>query len=281
MKVALDGGVPVVLAAGQDCPVGIAVDDSNVYWTNNVADGSVAMVPITGGPAAVLASAQFYPTGIAVHANEVVWANGEISVGGGVAPPNAGSVMRAPLDGGAPVTLVSGLDEPFAVAVDDTSVYFTAGANSIVEKVALTGGTPVVLASSRYGNTEGAIALDRTSVYTPLSLSNSDMGCNPAKIALDGGPPVPLDTLGTAPCGVPIYSLATDGAFVYWTQEEGPVDGGPVDLDVYGVVKKVSVNGGVPITLASGLSLPRGIAVDDANVYWAGLGDGTVRRAAK
>jgi hypothetical protein len=53
-----------------------------------------------------------------------------------------------------------------------------------------------------------------------------------------------------------------------------------VDLN-YGVVKKVPVTDGVPVTLASGQSLPRGIAVDATSVYWANPFDGTIRKISK
>ena len=40
MRVAIGGGTAIVLASGQDYPLGIAVDDSSVYWTNVAGNGA-------------------------------------------------------------------------------------------------------------------------------------------------------------------------------------------------------------------------------------------------
>jgi hypothetical protein len=49
------------------------VDAANVYWTNNLANGTVMKAPLAGGPATVLASGQPSPAYIVVDANSVYW----------------------------------------------------------------------------------------------------------------------------------------------------------------------------------------------------------------
>jgi hypothetical protein len=65
---------------------------------------------------------------------------------------------------------------------------------------------------------------------------------------------------------VECYGIAVDGTDVYWTGAET------------GLIQKVSKLGGAPVTLAT-TSNPRGLALDDAYVYWAA--DGGIARVPK
>jgi hypothetical protein len=69
----------VTLASGRPYPNGIAVDGSNVYWTDGDFDvcgnSSVLKVPINGGSIATLVSAQECASGIAVDSTSVYWLN--------------------------------------------------------------------------------------------------------------------------------------------------------------------------------------------------------------
>jgi hypothetical protein len=47
MKVPLGGGTPTTIASGQSSPVGIAVDATSVYWTNNGSGTAGAVVKVT------------------------------------------------------------------------------------------------------------------------------------------------------------------------------------------------------------------------------------------
>lgn len=61
--------------------------------------------------------------------------------------------------------------------------------------------------------------------------------------------------------------LAVDATHVYWTSQN------------LGTVSKVSVNGGTPTTLATGISSPAGVAVDSTSVYWVAGSGGNVYKA--
>jgi hypothetical protein len=131
MKVSKSGGPPIVLASGLCNPPDIAVDSSNVYWTeqcnltcadddSNCAVGTVMSVPIDGGPMTTIASGQAGPLWIAVDETSVYWTTTGCAYGS----PD-GTVMKAPrTGGGTPVTLASGEEGPTALAVDETSVYW-------------------------------------------------------------------------------------------------------------------------------------------------------------
>jgi hypothetical protein len=80
--VPVGGGTTIELASQQLNPHGIAVDTTNVYWTNDNA-GTVMTVPIGGGTPIQRASGQSNPGNIAVDATSVYWVNG-----------NGGTVMK-------------------------------------------------------------------------------------------------------------------------------------------------------------------------------------------
>jgi hypothetical protein len=123
-SVPIAGGAVATLASGQDASLpfsGMAVDATNVYWTNSDA-GIIASVPIAGGAVTTLASGQTNPTRIAVAGGYVYWTN-ETYPGG--------SVLKVPVGGGTPTAIATGENNPSGIAVDDTNVYWTT-ANGMV-----------------------------------------------------------------------------------------------------------------------------------------------------
>ena len=142
---------------------------------------------------------------------------------------------------------------PRGLAVDASSVYWTNSATGNVVKVALTGGSPVTLASGQ--SEPWGIAVDATSVYWATNVNPGTI----MKVPLGGGSPVTLAS-GQNPMGVAIDCPITSSCSTtnIWTNV------------LPGAVMKVSRSGGSPITLASGLNTPYRIAVDTYNptVYW-------------
>jgi hypothetical protein len=112
MTVPLTGGQPTTFATGAGG--GLAIDATNVYWTDGSVSGRIMKAPRGGGAFTTLASAQDTPVALTVDTTDVYWLNGS----------SFAAVMSVPIDGGTPTTLASGLAVPTAIAVDDTSVYW-------------------------------------------------------------------------------------------------------------------------------------------------------------
>lgn len=80
MKVAAGGGAPTTLATDDYEPKWIAVDDEQVYWTNNT---QIRRATLDGASSETLVDNEFYPTALAVDDAYVYW--GDMSSGDGVA----------------------------------------------------------------------------------------------------------------------------------------------------------------------------------------------------
>jgi hypothetical protein len=246
-KVPVDGGIATTLASG-NLPSAIALDSTNVYWTDVVADDAgapvkddagayvrgVFAVPAAGGATTMLASG----TGQPLAADS---ANVYVTV--------ADSLVRVPNTGGAATTLASA---PAAtnIAVDSQNVYWLAqGSSTDILSVPIAGGSVTTLATSPTSG-KGSFAVGATGVF----FSCEPWGYAITKVALGGGTVTTVAAAGNA------TALALDSTSVYW------VDGANV--------MKVALSGGAVTTLAPA-NAAVSLAVDATGVYWtvANAGD--------
>jgi hypothetical protein len=207
---------------------------------------------------------------------------------------------------------LSPAQSPVRLAVDATSVYWTAGGSQTVSRAPKSGGTAKTdLATGIPAPFD--IAVDASFAYftSEGTVANSFHDGSVARISLaggvDAGPPVLIASARSRP-----QALAIDATSIYWVEvATGSSDGTlescllagcgasppkvlasnlsspyAIALDaanVYvsntnaGVVAKVSKLGGNLSPLAEGQNLPNGIAVLGTNVYWATYGDGLVQ----
>lgn len=253
---------PVVLASGQTA-VRLAVNATDLYWTN---EGKTETAPDGG----------------------VTYLGGQ--------------VMRLPLAGGSPVTLITNQDHPLGIALDGINVYWTNSGIGTVMDIPLAGGTPTLLASGQ--NAPGSIADDDANLYwlnaggaqvvsfpkhggTPNVLAQGTAGgqgniaVSPTNIywtdtnagavrsfpiAVVPGPGTLIASGLIAPDG-----LALDATSVFWILETSG-----------GAVERAPLGGGPATTLATGQSGSFGLAVDDTNVYWTNfVKDGSVMSVPK
>jgi Stigma-specific protein, Stig1 len=127
---------------GSTVPEDIAVDDTNVYFTDP-AGQTVNRMPKAGGMVTPLATGQAKPLRLAIDSTHVYWT---ASLGA--------AIWRAPKDGSAPASFFEAASGPYGIAVAGGYVYWTntaADANGMltVQKVATSGGTPSAIFSSK------------------------------------------------------------------------------------------------------------------------------------
>jgi hypothetical protein len=108
-KAGLAGGSPIMLVQGQASALRIAVDATNVYWTQT-ATSDIRKVSLSGGAAAsVTLTTNQTSVGITSDGTNLYWVDGRY-------------VQKQPIVGGPPVMLANagGLD----IAIDGTYVYW-------------------------------------------------------------------------------------------------------------------------------------------------------------
>ena len=109
MKTPIGGGATTVLASGQNIPLDVKVDATNVYWVNQgsvtTPNGMVEMkVPLAGGAPTMLATGQNTIFDLVVDSTTVYWNDW------GQHEPSTmtnGSLVSVPIGGGTPTTIAA------------------------------------------------------------------------------------------------------------------------------------------------------------------------------
>ncbi|WP_438027647.1 hypothetical protein [Sorangium sp. So ce233] len=152
------------------------------------------------------------------------------------------SIRTVPLSGGSPVTLVTFSANTFLwfMVMDDTSLY-AASSGRKVWKAPKTGGAATELSSGLGGSPSGMVN-DASHLYVALS------GAGIVKLPKTGG------AATTVASGDASY-LAADAERLYWFNGSSVV--------------ATCKNSGESQVVATGMAAPRGIAVDNTQLYWA------------
>lgn len=256
VSVPLGGGSPDTIAANQNQAWSIAINSTNIYWTDlgyPTDDGAGMITPLSGGVYTIdlstgtmssVAPELTDPGPLAISSSTAYWIS-----------TLDGNVYSAPLTGGTPSTFANSQTGYLAIATDANNVYWIDGNGLVKEPQA---GGAIVTLSTEIDGTVG-LAVDDRNVYWTTEIANSSGMI--LQMPLDGGTTITIATDLEDPVAV-----TSDGTNIYWvTQGDGTVQRAPI-------------GGGKVVTLASQQDEPVAITVDNTSVYWVTLEDGTVMK---
>jgi hypothetical protein len=221
-------------------PIGIALDATSVYWTNELSSHGLYKMPLTGGPPVSLAAGGSGQ--LAISPTDAYWFD------------VYGSLLTAPLQGGATVTLAPAESGVTSVAIDATSVYWTTFLSNggTLQRLPLHGGgSPEALFRGEVG--AAGVAVDNTNVYWVEFETDRHTGFI-MSLPVAGGVATTLTHPQRPILGSLFCSIVTDNENLYWFAE--------------GNLLKLPIGGGTTTTLVShqkGLSC---LALDRSSVYW-------------
>jgi len=264
LSVEKDGSHPLTIASGQDAPEGVFADDANVFWTD-IGNGALWRANTDGTDAvALFAPSATGGLGIVADATNVYWV---ATYAGEVYALSRG----APADAGAPTVLASSGTYAWGAAQDDTHLYWADQGGYPVMNSTIPG---VIMSVPKDGLAPAQtivggqvdpkfVAVDATGIYW------TDQAAGTALRLTPGSTQPQVVFTGQQPFG-----LALDATYLY-------VDTVGTD-NADGTVVRVAKDGsGTPVVLASGLSWPSELSVDDVAVYWANQEGGGVMKVAK
>ena len=254
--------VPKVIAEGQDDVGPLAVDADSVYWATG---GSIMRRPKAGGPLTSVVFPAWART-LALDSDSIYFTT------------SAGDVMKAPKDGGSPVTLASEQLEPQFLAADGDAVYWVnhgAGlpqrgdySSGSVMKVAKSGGKPLALAVDQL--LPSGLAVSGSSVYF---VADGKLRSLPTM----GGKLRTLSGKGFTGAHVVVAGANVFMDRIAWRKVHGGV------MQDHLEIVMIPLAGGAETVIAKeSLDDIDGFAADETGVYWVAMtnGDylGTVRR---
>lgn len=309
-KVPSTGGAPITLADVINIPFdqqvrSIAVDSSNVYWSDTT---TINSVPINEGSRVILSSSANQANSIAIQGNRLFWVETDCC-----RTTQPGRIKGIPLQGGQASVI---LDELPALngtlAVTATNLYWIEGGVLFategwgrVRKASISGGAVVTVVSGLLSSRPPFVVVGQF-IYIADEQSIK-------KLPIDGGYPEMLYPTGIDLAIVGrINDIASDGSFIYWTEDYNSavrrmsVLGGPVatlstgtspraeeiavangfvywldDLSTSGYsLRKLPVAGGILSTIATNIQSPTGLEVDADNAYFAEHDTGDIRKVS-
>ena len=193
-----------MLASAQTYPWALAVDDKNVYWTQQEIEmrrhGELDAARRDGQPTASRDAPPSRtcstPGGLyALHDGTLYWTDYDARAATSSASPSVGATTRS--------SEAPPQDHPFAVIADDANVYWST--YEAVMTVPLSGGTPATLAAAAQRIID--LTTDGKYVYWTDYYEGTI-----TEVSVRGGAPITLATGQNSP-----YGIAVDTKRVFWT----------------------------------------------------------------
>jgi hypothetical protein len=301
----INGGASSIVTSTSTPVVALADRAGTLYWMENFfpAGGAVRSIPISGGTITTLVNNLVSDANtFAVDATAVYYATANFPYN----VPTTDALVAAPLAGGSPSTLLPSTPRVTKLAVGGGQVSWIDA--STVNSIPVGGGSQIVLATTSPNTPldlliEGSNALWTEStgaVHGETGAINS--------VALTGGPVSVVYQGGDAPRQLAIDPTSqinwTEGGPIGLTEGFGRIArlaaGNTVQTVVSGLssssptfiatatdllivdswrIKRLSLAGGMPVTVAANDGSIADLATDGTSVYWDNSSDGHVSKA--
>ncbi len=264
-SVSLNGGTTRILVTGSNPTVAIAANATDIFWIEHVCcvgdlPSRINKLPKGGGSPALVADGMYEAHTLALDSTTLYWGEGRFYF--------LGRIAKAPISGGQPTTVLSGIGKGATAgfAIGDTGI-FAAGYETI-KRIPIDGGPQVETVRWKLGSgiPAGIVTDDR---YVYFFAENIRGHYDLLKIPVGGGPAdilFPDTALVSGP-------LVVGNGLVFWVKQSFVTD--PASI------MRTPSAGGPTVPLVTGLTgTVTDMLVDSDAIYWVEAGSSAIRKIA-